>query len=50
MLVVVLFHVSTLAGWLILPYLAWVTYAAWLNWRVVVLNPSFATRSPGVET
>jgi len=49
-LVVVLFHVSTLAGWLILPYLAWVTYAGWLNWRVVVLNPSFATRSPGVDT
>ncbi len=49
-LVVVLFQISTLAGWLILPYLAWVTYAGWLNWRVVVLNPPFATRSPGVDT
>ncbi len=48
-LVVVLFWVSTPAGWLILPYLAWVSYAGWLNWRVVALNPPFATReaAPG---
>ena len=44
-LVVFFFQISTLAGWLILPYLAWVTYAGWLNWRVVVLNQPF-----GVET
>jgi tryptophan-rich sensory protein len=43
-LVVALSWVSTAAGLLILPYLAWVTYAGWLNWRVVALNPPFATR------
>jgi benzodiazapine receptor len=47
-LVVVLFGVTPLAGWLILPYLVWVTFAGWLNWRVVVLNRPFATRSFGV--
>jgi tryptophan-rich sensory protein len=49
-LVVVLFQISTLAGWLILPYLAWVSYAGWLNWRVVVLNRPFSAGSTGVET
>ncbi len=46
-LVVVLFGVTPLAGWLILPYLVWVTFAGWLNWRVVVLNRPFANRSSG---
>jgi translocator protein len=44
-LVVFQFRISTLAGWLIVPYLAWVTYAGWLNWRVVVLNRPFASPS-----
>jgi tryptophan-rich sensory protein len=30
---------STKASLLILPYLAWVTFAAWLNWQIVRLNP-----------
>ncbi len=47
-LVIALFPIATLAGWLILPYLAWVTYAGWLNWRVVVLNQPFDGRSSGV--
>jgi translocator protein len=40
-LVVLLFQISSLAGWLILPYLAWVSFAGWLNWQVVVLNGPF---------
>jgi benzodiazapine receptor len=44
-LVVVVFPISTLAGWLILPYLVWVTFAGWLNWRMVVLNRPFTTHA-----
>ncbi len=32
---------STLAGWLNAPYLAWVTFAAFLNWKIVQLNAPF---------
>jgi translocator protein len=46
-LVVLQFRISTLAGWLIVPYLAWVTYAGWLNSRVVVLNGPFAGHPAG---
>jgi tryptophan-rich sensory protein len=31
------FH-SAIAGWLMAPYLAWVTYAAALNWKIWRLN------------
>jgi benzodiazapine receptor len=30
------------AALLLVPYLAWVSFAAWLNYRVVVLNAPFA--------
>jgi tryptophan-rich sensory protein len=30
---------------LLCPYLAWVTFAGWLNWRVVQLNAPFTTFS-----
>jgi translocator protein len=30
---------SRAAALLLLPYLAWVGYAAWLTWRIVALNP-----------
>ena len=43
-LVVVLSRISNLAGWLLAPYLAWVTFAGWLNWRVVQLNKPFGRR------
>jgi tryptophan-rich sensory protein len=29
------------ARWLLVPYLAWVSFAAWLNWTVVSLNAPF---------
>jgi translocator protein len=32
---------STLASWLLLPYLLWVAFAAFLNWTIVRMNPPF---------
>ena len=32
---------SRKAAWLLVPYLAWVAFAGWLNLRVVQLNPPF---------
>ena len=40
-LIVVLGSVSTLAGILLVPYLAWVSIASFLNLRIVQLNGSF---------
>jgi len=34
--------VSQVAGWLLAPYLAWVTFAGVLNLAVVRLNAPFA--------
>ena len=36
---VLFWRVRTLAGLLLLPYLAWVLFAAVLNWQFLVLNP-----------
>jgi tryptophan-rich sensory protein len=38
-LVVGLAPISQTAAYLIWPYLLWVSFAAWLNWRIVRLNP-----------
>ncbi|VVS99691.1 TspO [Sphingomonas sp. EC-HK361] len=43
-LVVGLWPISPLAAWLIAPYLAWVSFAAWLNWTIVKLNRPFGVR------
>jgi translocator protein len=45
-LIVELARVSSLAAWLLAPYLAWVTFAGWLNWRVVQLNKPFGSHVP----
>lgn len=37
----VFFRVRRAAGWLMVPYLAWVTLAGYLNWAIWVLNPGF---------
>jgi tryptophan-rich sensory protein len=37
---VLFWRVSPLAAWLLVPYLAWVTFAAALNYRIWELNPS----------
>jgi tryptophan-rich sensory protein len=42
-LVIGLARYSVTASWLVVPYLAWVTFAAWLNWTIVKLNGPFAT-------
>lgn len=31
--------ISKRAAWLLIPYIAWVTFAAYLNYSVLVLNP-----------
>ena len=36
---------SARAAWLLCPYLAWVTFAGWLNWQVVQLNAPFTGRT-----
>jgi tryptophan-rich sensory protein len=41
-LCVVLPRYSQLAGWLNLPYIAWVSFAFLLNWKIVQLNAPFA--------
>lgn len=40
-LVVVLGGQSALAGWLMVPYLAWVSVATFLNYRIVRMNGPF---------
>jgi tryptophan-rich sensory protein len=42
LLIVVLGRVSGRAAWLLVPYLAWVSFASALTWSVVRLNGPFA--------
>ena len=35
------FRVRRAAGWLMVPYLGWVTFAGYLNWAVWTMNPGF---------
>jgi translocator protein len=44
-LIAVVGRVSSFAACLLVPYLAWVTFAGWLNWRVVQLNKPFGIRA-----
>lgn len=37
--IVLFFRVRRLAGWLLLPYLAWIAFATLLNWQFLQLNP-----------
>jgi translocator protein len=43
LLIVLLGRGSRPAAWLLIPYLAWVSFAAVLNWKIVQLNASFVT-------
>jgi len=43
LLIVLLARGSRIAPWLLLPYLAWVSFAAMLNWKIVQLNMPFVT-------
>lgn len=31
-------RVSRTAAWLLVPYLAWISFAGWINWQLVELN------------
>lgn len=33
-----IFNVNTVAAWLMVPYLLWVTFAAYLNIAVAIMN------------
>lgn len=38
---------SVIASWMIVPYLAWVSFATLLNWQIVRLNAPFSRRAAG---
>lgn len=42
-LIVAVSPISSLAGWLLAPYLLWVAFAAYLNWVIVRMNPDLAS-------
>lgn len=44
---VVFFRIRPLAGWLMVPYLAWLCLAAALNYQIDRLNPDAETLVPG---
>jgi tryptophan-rich sensory protein len=44
-LCLVLPRYSSFAGWLNMPYMAWVSFAFLLNWKIVQLNAPFGERS-----
>lgn len=43
-LILVAAPLSELAAWLLVPYIAWVSFAAGLNWKIVKLNGPFGAR------
>ncbi len=36
---VLFFRIRPVAGWLLLPYILWVSFAGFLNYHIVILNP-----------
>ena len=46
-LIAAIAEISGAAALVISPYLVWVSFAGWLNWRVVQLNKPFAGRGIG---
>jgi len=42
-LIIAVTPISSLAGWLLAPYLLWVAFAAYLNWVIVRMNPDIAS-------
>ncbi len=43
-LILLVAPLSAKAAWLLAPYLAWVSFAAWLNWQIVKLNQPFGVK------
>ena len=48
-LIVAVGAISTFAGALLVPYLAWVSFAGFLNWTMVELNKPFSTYWPNKQ-
>lgn len=48
-LVIAVGAISAFAGALLAPYLAWVSFAGYLNWTMVKLNRPFVTYWPGAR-
>jgi benzodiazapine receptor len=48
-LIVAVGAISPSAAALLAPYLAWVSFAGFLNWRMVELNKPFATYWPSAK-
>lgn len=43
-------RVRTVAAWLMVPYLVWISFAGVLTWRIGQLNPNAATLVPAQHT
>jgi tryptophan-rich sensory protein len=43
-------RIRTLAAWLMVPYLVWISFAGVLTWRIGQLNPDAETLVPGART
>jgi len=49
-LILIAWRVRVLAGLLLYPYLAWLMFAALLNYQLLALNPNAETLVPGPRT
>jgi benzodiazapine receptor len=43
-------RIRSLAAWLMVPYLVWISFAGVLNWRIGQLNPDAETLVPAAHT
>jgi translocator protein len=42
-------RVRAVAGWLLVPYLVWISFAGVLTWRIAQLNPDASSLAPGAR-
>jgi len=49
-LILVIWRIRVVAGLLLYPYLAWLMFAAMLNYQILMLNPGAETLEPGPRT
>ena len=47
---VLFYRIRPVAGLLMIPYLAWLCFAATLNWQIMALNPDAEQLAPGGST
>lgn len=47
---VIFFRIRPVAGWLMIPYLAWLCFAAVLNYQILRLNPDAESLAPGASS